>query len=91
MTEIEQGLPRGVTHAVLWSERAINAAAGFLSDDGPGLRQLLAAVDQLADDPQPASSVQYGSPALRRLRVGRYRVLYEISDVITVIHVGRLG
>ncbi len=80
-----------MTPAVVWSERAINAAAGFLGDDAHGLRQLLDAVDQLADDPQPASSVQYGSPALRRLRVGRYRVLYEVSDVITVIHAGRLG
>ena len=80
-----------MTHAVVWSERALGAAAGFLGDDAHGLRQLLDAVDQLADDSQPASSVQYGSPALRRLRVGRYRVLYEISDVITVIHVGRLG
>lgn len=60
-------------------------------DDPQGLRQLLDAVDTLAGDPQPASSVQYGSSTLRRLRVGRYRILYEISDAITVIHVGRLG
>jgi mRNA interferase RelE/StbE len=80
-----------VTRPIVWSERALNTAAGFLGDDPQGLRQLLDAVDRLADDAQPASSVQYGSSALRRLRVGRYRVLYEISDVITVIHVGRLG
>jgi len=80
-----------VTRSVVWSERALNSAAGFLGDDSQGLRQLLDAVDRLADDAQPADSVEYGSPALRRLRVGRYRILYEINDVITVIHLGRLG
>jgi mRNA interferase RelE/StbE len=79
-----------VTRAIVWNERELNAAAGFLTDDAPGLRQLLDAVDHLADDPTPADSVEYGSPALRRLHVGRYRVLYEISDVVTLIHVGRL-
>jgi hypothetical protein len=32
----------------------------------------------------------YGSPGLRRLRVGRYRVLYEISgDVVSIGHIAR--
>ena len=30
-------------------------------------------VDHLADDPQPADSLEYGSPGLRRLRAGRRR------------------
>jgi len=37
------------------------------------------AIDRLADNPRPAGSFPYGSPDLRRLRVGRYWVLYEIS------------
>jgi hypothetical protein len=32
----------------------------------------------------------YGSPDLRRLRVGRYRVLYEFTgDVVTIRHIAR--
>lgn len=81
-----------MTRSIVWSERAINAAAGFLTDDPGGLRQMLNTVDDLAEDPQPAGSLEYGSPGLRRLRVGRYRVLYEIDDdAITVIHIGRLA
>lgn len=80
-----------MTRPVVWSERALDSAAGFLGDDSQGLRQVLDTVDRLADDAQPKDSVEYGSPDLRRLRVGRYRILYEINDAITVIHLGRLG
>jgi mRNA interferase RelE/StbE len=61
-----------------YDERAISRAAGFL-DDPHGIRTVLDAIDRLADKPRPAGSFPYGSPDLRRLRVGRYRVLYEIS------------
>ena len=80
-----------MTRPVVWSERALTAAAGFLSDDPQGLRRMLDAVDQLADDAEPAASAAHGSPALRRLRAGRHRVLHEIDDAVTVIHLGRLG
>lgn len=45
-------------------------------------------------DPRPSGAAEYGSSTLHRLRVGRYRLLYEISDTAdatTVIHVGRIG
>ena len=72
-----------------YDERAISQAAAFL-DDPPGIRVVLDAIDRLADDPRPAGSFPYGSPDLRRLRVGRYRVLYEITeDAIAVRHIAR--
>ena len=72
-----------------YDERAIDQAAAFL-DDPQGIRAVLDAIDQLADDPRPAGSFPYGSPDLRRLRVGRYRVLYEITeDAIAVRHIAR--
>ena len=72
-----------------YDERAINQAAAFL-DDPQGMRTVLDAIDRLADDPRPAGSFPYGSPDLRRLRVGRYRILYEIAeDAIAVRHIGR--
>ncbi|MFI9232175.1 type II toxin-antitoxin system RelE/ParE family toxin [Streptomyces rimosus] len=52
------------------------------------------AVDLLATRPHPTDTTQYGAPGLRRIHVGRYRVLYEITEAtvaIVVIHVGRLG
>lgn len=83
-----------MTYEVIWSERALDQAAGFLKDDPAGLEQLLSAVDLLADDPRPTGTTEYGSPDIRRLHVGRYRVLYDISDAevtLVVIHAGRLG
>ena len=51
---------------------------------------MLDAIDRLADDRRSAGSFPYGSPDLRRLRVGRYRVLYEITaDAIAVRHIAR--
>jgi mRNA interferase RelE/StbE len=83
-----------VAYQVEWSERAINQAAGFLDDDPEGLGQLLDAVDLLAEEPRPVGTTEYGSPDVRRLHVGRYRVLYDIDDTtvtVVVIHAGRLG
>lgn len=47
-------------------------------------------MDTLAKEPRPTHSVAYG-PTTRRLRVGDYRVLYVIDDVIHILvtHVGR--
>ena len=68
-------------------QKAISQAAAFL-DDPQGIREVLDVIDRLADDPRPAGSFPYGSPDLRRLRVGRYRVLYEITqDAVAIRHI----
>lgn len=75
---------------ITFEEKAINRAAGFLADDPDGVRGLLDAIDALADEPRPSGSFPFGSPDVRRLRVGRYRVLYEIrADMIVVGYIGR--
>lgn len=72
-----------------YDERAISQATAFL-DDPQGIRAVLDAIDRLADDPRPPGSFPYGSPDLRRLRVGQYRVLYEITDeAVAVRHIVR--
>lgn len=70
---------------VVYEEQAINQAAGFLADDPDGVAQVMDALDGLADNPRPPESFPYGSPDLRRLRIGRYRVMYEIRDDTIVI------
>jgi mRNA interferase RelE/StbE len=51
---------------------------------------VLDAVDRLAEDPRPAGSFPYGSSDLRRLRAGRYRVLYEVTgDVVSIGQIAR--
>ena len=72
-----------------YDERAIGQAAAFL-DDPQGIREVLDAIERLADEPRPAGSFPYGSPNLRRLRVGRYRVLYEITEeAVAIRHIAR--
>ena len=72
-----------------YEERTISRAAEFL-DDPQGIRAVLDAIERLADDPWSTGSFPYGSPDLRRLRIGRYRVLYEITeDAVAVRHIAR--
>jgi mRNA interferase RelE/StbE len=48
-----------VSLRVDYDERAINQAAEFL-DDPQGIRAVLDAIDQVADDPRPTGSFPYG-------------------------------
>jgi len=76
-----------VSLRVVFETKAIDRAAGYLADDPDGLRALLDGVDRLADDPRPDGSFPFGSPDVRRLRIGRCRVLHRIdADVISVGH-----
>jgi mRNA interferase RelE/StbE len=81
-----------VTHRVCWSVPALDRAAGFLRIDPAGLSEVMDGVDGLGADPYGGGSVPLGVPTLRRARIGRYRVLYELEgDELTVVHVGRIG
>jgi len=79
-------------YQLVWEPPAINAAARFLGDDAAGLRQLIAALDDLAVQPRPTASFAFGSVDVRRIRVGRYRCLYQVSDhdhTVVITHLGR--
>jgi mRNA interferase RelE/StbE len=83
-----------VTYESVWSTAALDRAAGFLKDDADGVAAVMDAVDERGSHPYPDSSVGLGSDGLRRLHVGRYRVMYEIEHhgaTVTVIHLGRSG
>ncbi|QYX79505.1 type II toxin-antitoxin system RelE family toxin [Streptomyces akebiae] len=77
-------------YRIIWEPGATSAAARFLADDPVGLAAVYEAVDTLAKAPRPANSTVYGSKA-RRLRVGRYRVLYLVHDDVIRILVTNLG
>ena len=75
---------------VIWEAQAIDQAAGFLGDDPNGVREMLDAVARLAEEPRPAGAFPYGSPDRRRQRIGRYRVMYDITaETGSVWHLGR--
>ena len=79
-----------MSRQVIWEAQAIDQAAGFLHNDPDGVREMLDVVAGLVDDPRPVGSFPYGSPDRRRLRVGRYRVMYDITaETVSVWHLGR--
>ena len=82
-----------MSYQVNWEVQALDRTASFLRDDLAGVRGLWASVSRLADEPRPPESFPYGSPDLRRLRAGRYRVFYTIDErrkLVQVNHVARL-
>jgi mRNA interferase RelE/StbE len=79
-----------VTYEIIFEPHALDSAARFLNEDPKGLSVTLDAIDELAENPRPVNSVAYG-PAIRRLRVGDYRVLYIIDDEVIRILVTHLG
>ena len=79
-----------MSRQVIWEAQAIDQAAGFLRDDPYGVREMPDAVARLADEPRAARSFPYGSPDRRRLRISRYRVMYDITaETVSVWHLGR--
>jgi len=82
-----------MSYQVNWEIGALNQAAGFLRDDPSGVAALWESISRLAGQPRPPESFPYGSPDLRRLRAGRYRVFYTIDDeqhMIQIDHVARI-
>lgn len=49
------------------------------------------AIQALAEDPRPARSTKLVGADAWRLRVGDYRVIYLLDDVVTVVTVTRIG
>jgi mRNA interferase RelE/StbE len=83
-----------VSYQVNWEVQALDRTAGFLSDDLAAVRGLWESVSRLADEPRPPESFPYGSPDLRRLRAGRYRVFFTIDEdrkLVQINHVARLS
>ena len=71
---------------IIWSEIAQATFVRFMADQA-GMMAVNRAVEALADPAPPDAFVR---GAYRRLRVGPYRVLYEVEgDLITIVRVDR--
>lgn len=83
-----------MSYQVVWADEAFAAAETFMADDPVGLAAVFDTVDDLAQNPRPAAAHPWGGTDLLRLRIGRYRVLYEVDEHIVridVLHLGRTG
>ena len=73
---------------IIWSEIAQATFVRFMADQD-GMMTVNRAVEALADDAAPPGAFVRG--AYHRLRVGPYRVLYEVEgDLITVVRIDRV-
>ena len=58
----------------------------------PQRRRVALAIDDLARNPRPAGCAKIiGAQDAYRIRVGDYRVVYEIEDRVLVVYVVRVG
>lgn len=54
--------------------------------------RLAAVIDALAEDPHPPASTKLqGQEDLYRVRVGDYRIIYQVEDDVLVVLVIRIG
>jgi mRNA interferase RelE/StbE len=53
--------------------------------------RLVSAIDRLANEPLAGAALKGEFSGLRRLRVGRYRVVYEVQNEQLVVLVVRVG
>ncbi|XVQ13246.1 type II toxin-antitoxin system RelE family toxin [Spirillospora sp. CA-255316] len=67
-----------MTYTVMWEAEATGLLSRFL-DDPKGVSEVLDASEDLAREPRPGHAFAYGDDD-RRLRVGRYRLMYHIDD-----------
>ena len=71
------------------ARRAVKAIAQLPRVEQQRVR---AAIDLLADEPRPPGCVALaGEESVYRVRVGDYRILYEVIDDRLVIHVVRVA
>lgn len=57
----------------------------------PVRQRLASAIDGLAGNPRPAASRKMVGSTGFRLRIGDYRVIYEIDDAIVTIYIVKVG
>jgi len=76
---------------IVWEPPAANGLRRLKPRDGDAVKPLVQAVNALARDPEPAASSKLGGTGLRRLRVGPYRVTYEIDGGRVAVKVLMFG
>ena len=74
---------------IIWSEIAQATFVRFMADQA-GMMAVNRAVEALAEDPTPPDAFVRGTYS--RLRIGPYRVLYEVEgDLITIVRADRVS
>jgi len=73
-------------------EIARRAAKALAALPRPEQQRIRAAIDLLAETPRPPGCVAMaGEQSVYRVRVGAYRIVYEVHDRVLLIQVIRIG
>jgi mRNA interferase RelE/StbE len=80
-----------VTYTIIWEPAAMEALKRLRQRDGDQLRPLVQAINALAANPEPPESTKLGGTSTRRLRIGRYRALYEIDGDRVAVKILTVG
>ena len=55
------------------------------------LKKVLVKISSLADNPRPDGCVKLSADEKYRIRVGNYRVLYEIRDMLLIVTIVKIA
>ena len=76
-------------YEVRLARRAVRSLADLQRRD---LKRMRAAIDLLAENPWPPNCVALqGETGVHRVRVGDYRIVYEVFDRVLEVQVVRIG
>jgi mRNA interferase RelE/StbE len=77
------------TYEVKLSRRALRS---LVSLERSQQQRIRAALDLLAENPRPPNCVALrGEDSVYRVRIGDYRIVYEVRDLVLLVHVVRTG
>ncbi len=77
-----------MTYRVEVDDRAVRALLRLPLDD---VRRIREAIVALAQDPRPPGSRKLTGREGHRVRVGNYRVLYDVDDDLRRVRIYRIG
>ena len=67
------------------------AAKELMAIPNKEIKRILQSIDQLIENPRPINSKKLSASEKYRLRVGDYRVLYEIQDQRLIIFIVKIA
>ena len=77
-------------HTLVWQPAAVAGLVRVRAEDRQVAKALRTTIGALADDPRPPESAPLAGD-LRRLRLGRVRVLYDVDDAAGAVHILTVG
>jgi mRNA interferase RelE/StbE len=80
-----------LTYTIGWKEAAVAMFWRLRAQDPQAAIAVALAVASLTDEPRPATSRPLGGTEFLRMRIGTYRVLYEIDEARFAIVIHSVG